>query len=169
MIYTGDKQDRPKELTLSDEFFGGKKTAVEITVKMLYGESTTDVVGQYVRFCRVFNMQTREYGLTDQAIRETIRICKDEDVLKGYLEEHEREVTSIMMALFDEESIQKAYGKEKFDEGRAEGRTEGKAEGTGIMARLAALLVKDGRIDAIVRASTDEEYRNLLMKEYQLA
>ena len=129
VIYTGDRQDRPKELTLSEAFFGGRKTAIEVTVKMLYGEDKADIIGQYVRFCRVFNMQTRAYGLTERAIRETIDICKDENVLKAYLEEREKEVTGIMMALFNEETIQKAYGTEKFDEGRMKGRAEGKAEG----------------------------------------
>ena len=57
VIFTGDRQDKPKELTLSNEFFGGRKTSVEVTVKILYGEETTDVIGQYVRFCKVFNTQ----------------------------------------------------------------------------------------------------------------
>ena len=118
VIFTGDRRERPKELTISGEFFGGRKTAVEVTVKMLYGEETTDIIGQYVRFCKVFNAQTKAYGLTELAIQETIRLCKDENVLKAYLEEHEREVTNMMMSLFDEETIQKAYGKEKYDEGK---------------------------------------------------
>ena len=66
-----------------------------------------------------------------------------------------------MMALFNEETIQKAYGQEKFDEGRD--------EGAGMMAKLAALLAKEGKTDAIIRASTDVEYRNDLLKEYRLA
>ena len=41
-------------------------------------------------------------------------------MLKAYLESREKEVTSIMMALFNEETIQKAYGQEKFDEGKDE-------------------------------------------------
>lgn len=80
------------------------------------------MIGQYVRFCRVFNAQTRLHGLTDTAVRETIRICRDEDVLKSYPEEHEKEAVGIMMALFDKEYIRKAYGKEKYDEGEAEGK-----------------------------------------------
>ena len=66
-----------------------------------------------------------------------------------------------MLALFNEENIQKAYGKEKYD--------EGVAEGANLMAKLAALLVKDGKLEAIVRASTDEEYRKKLIQEYQLS
>lgn len=126
VIYTGDRKDKPKELKLSEEFFGGKKTAIEVTVKMLYGEDVNNIIGQYVRFCKVFNMQVAANGLTEYAVQETIRICKDENVMKEYLAAHEKEVTSIMMWLFDDELIQKAYGKEKYDEGVAEGEAKGK-------------------------------------------
>ena len=40
---------------------------------------------------------------------ETIRICKDRNVLKEYLESRENEVVNIMMTLFDEETIMKNY------------------------------------------------------------
>ncbi len=40
---------------------------------------------------------------------ETIRICKDRNVLKEYLETREQEVVNIMMTLFDDEYIIKTY------------------------------------------------------------
>ncbi len=43
--------------------------------------------------------------LTEQAIKETIKICKDRNVLKEYLEHRETEVVMIMMSLFDDERI----------------------------------------------------------------
>lgn len=139
VIYTGSRKERPKELTLSDSFFDGRKTAIEVTVKMLYGEDTSDVIGQYVSFCKVLDSQTKEYGYSEKAIQETIRICKDKNVLKSYLESREKEVTGIMMALFDDEYIREAFGREKFDAGEAKGRTEGRAEGKDEQARETAM------------------------------
>lgn len=43
---------------------------------------------------------------------ETIRTCKDRNVLKEYLESKEQEVVDIMMTLFDDEQILKAYVKD---------------------------------------------------------
>ncbi len=43
---------------------------------------------------------------------ETIRICKNRNVLKEYLESKEQEVYDIMMTLFDDEQILKAYAKD---------------------------------------------------------
>lgn len=36
VIYTGNRKTRPLEITLSNEFFNREKTAVEVTVKMIY-------------------------------------------------------------------------------------------------------------------------------------
>ncbi|MDE5696466.1 MAG: hypothetical protein K2I96_03485 [Lachnospiraceae bacterium] len=52
------------------------------------------------------------YGNTKKAVTETIRICKDRNVLKEYLESKEQEVVDIMMTLFDDEQVWKAYAKD---------------------------------------------------------
>ena len=54
----------------------------------------------------------RLYGNTKQAVTETIRICKNRNVLKEYFESREQEVVDIMMTLFDDEQILKAYAKD---------------------------------------------------------
>lgn len=50
---------------------------------------------------------------------ETIRICKDRNVLREYLLGREKEVVTIMMSLFDEEQIMRSFIKsERHDEAR---------------------------------------------------
>ncbi len=49
--------------------------------------------------------------MTQKAVTETIRICKDKNVLREYLLDREKEVATIMMSLFDEEQIMKSYIK----------------------------------------------------------
>jgi hypothetical protein len=54
--------------------------------------------------------------MTQKAVSETIRICKDRNVLREYLAQREKEVLTIMMSLFDEEQIMKSYIKsERYD------------------------------------------------------
>ena len=156
VIYTGDRKDKPNELKFSEEFFGGRKTAIEATVKMLYGDDDSNIVGQYVRFCKVLDSQVKEYGYTEKAVQETIRICKDRNVLKSYLEKREKEVTGIMMALFNDENIQKAYGKEKF------------VEGENLLATLMRLLFAAKRYEDAEKATTDLVRRNELYREFGL-
>ena len=59
-----------------------------------------------------FNEQIKEHGMTKQAVTETIRICKDRNILKQYLSSKEVEVVTIMMSLFDDEQIMRTYTKD---------------------------------------------------------
>ncbi len=100
---------RTTENELTDIFFDGQGSAVEVKVKMLYGEKGNDIISQYVNFTKVYNEQLKQYGRTRKAVMETIRICKNKNVLKEYLEAREKKVITIMMALFDEEQVMRNY------------------------------------------------------------
>ena len=57
--------------------------------------------------------------MTQKAVTETIRICKERNVLREYLLDREKEVVTIMMSLFDEEQIMKSFIRsERHDEAR---------------------------------------------------
>jgi hypothetical protein len=91
VIYTGDRKSHPEYLSLSEEFFDGQECFLDVKVKVLYGEDKDDIISQYVTFTKVYNEQMKKYGRTRQAVMETIRICKDKNVLKEYLESREKE------------------------------------------------------------------------------
>jgi len=112
VIYTGNRTHIPDTLSLQKDFFDGEKIALEAEVKVLYQENEVDIIGQYIMFCKVYQEQRKQYGNTKQAVTETIRICKNRDVLKEYLESKEQEVVDMMMTLFDDEQILKAYAKD---------------------------------------------------------
>ena len=116
VIFTGKRMNQPKYISLSEEFFHGQQCSVEVKAKVLYGEGYKDIVSQYVEFSKIYTEQVKKHGYTRKAVLETIRICKDQDVLTEYLKTREREVVSIMMALFDEEYIQQAYRHRLIDE-----------------------------------------------------
>lgn len=123
VIYTGDRQERPDKISLSKEFFCGRACAVDVTLKMIYDGTVSeetgegDIINQYVIFTKVCNEQVKLYGRTKKAILETIRICKDRNVLKEYLESREKEVVDIMMVLYDEEEAMRTYVEsERYDE-----------------------------------------------------
>jgi hypothetical protein len=124
VIYTGDRKTRPEWITMSKEFFDGQETAVEVKVKILYGESKGDIISQYVAFTKVYNEQVKEKGRTREAVLETIRICKDRNILKEYLESREKEVVDIMMTLFDDEYILKTYVEEERKDAKMEEKKE---------------------------------------------
>lgn len=130
VIYTGERKERPEWISLSEEFFPGQKCFVDVKVRMLYDGKKGDILNQYVTFTKIYNKQVNQYGRTKKAVLETIRICKNRDVLKEYLENREKEVVDIMMTLFDQEYAVERYGDEKKAQGRAEGLAKGLEEGT---------------------------------------
>lgn len=77
--------------------------------KVLYGSDKGDIISQYVTFTKVYDEQRKQHGRTRKAVTETIRICKDKNVLKEYLEEREKEVVNIMLAMYDEKEILLEY------------------------------------------------------------
>lgn len=128
-----------------------KHVLVDAEVKVLYQEDEKDIIGQYIIFSKVYNQQRKLYGNTKHAVTETIRICKNRNVLKEYLESKEQEVVDIMMTLFDDEQILKAYTKDIEDSTARE--TE---------KRTAKRLIKKGKMsldeiaDCVPALSLDE-------------
>ncbi len=111
MIFTGNKERKLDKIFLSKEFFEGADIDIEVKAKVIYESDKDDIINQYIIFCKVFNEQTKQYGMTRKAVTETIRICKDRNVLREYLLDREKEVVTIMMSLFDEEQIMKSFIK----------------------------------------------------------
>ena len=112
IIYTGNKGRKPDIISLSQEFFNGADIDIEVKARVIYEGDTEDIINQYIIFCKVFDEQRKLYGMTEQTVKETIRICKDRNILKEYLISREKEVVTIMMSLFDNEQIMKTYWKD---------------------------------------------------------
>nr|WP_300675897.1 hypothetical protein [uncultured Acetatifactor sp.] len=113
LIFTGERPKNPPDIiSLSKDFFDGGKIAIDAKVKVLYQEDESNIIGQYIIFCKVYNEQRKKHGQTKKAVTETIRICKDRNVLKEYFESKEQEVVDIMMTLFDDEQVLEAYAKD---------------------------------------------------------
>lgn len=111
VIFTGSRGQKPDQIFLSEEFFDDVDIDIEVRAKVIYESDKDDIINQYIVFCKVFNEQTKQHGMTQKAVTETIRICKDRNVLREYLAKREKEVVTIMMSLFDEEQVMKLYTK----------------------------------------------------------
>ena len=109
VIFTGNRKTRPEYLYLSKEFLGGDDSVLDVKVKMIYDGKAGDIINQYVAFTKIYNEQVKLHGRTREAVLETIRICKNQNVLSEYLSGREKEVVDIMMTLFNEEYILKTY------------------------------------------------------------
>lgn len=156
VIYTGERAAKPEVISLAEEFFQGEDCAVEVKVKMIYGDDSwktpvsedepeKDIISQYITFTKVYNEQRKLYQRTRKAIMETIRICKDRNVLREYLESREKEVVDIMMTLFDEERIMQIYVANKEKEAAEKATKEATQE---TAKKTAERMLKAGKLTA---------------------
>ena len=95
VIYTGKRRNCPETLSLAEEFFQGS-SAIDLKVRVLAQPSPKNIIGQYIRFCHVFDEQASSLGLTSEAIEETIRICQNESILADYLQQRRQEVVILI-------------------------------------------------------------------------
>lgn len=168
MVYVGDRKTRPENIMFSRDFFGETGgTDLDIKVHILYGENEKDIIGQYVIFTRVFEEQRKLYQYTRKAVEETIRICKDRNVLREFLDSRRKEVVDIMTVLFDEEQILKNHIHAREQEVREE--TEQR------MREEAALQVEQVREETArqVREETEKQIEEkgikALIKAYKMS
>ena len=125
VIYHGDRGDRPDEIRLSKEIFGltnHEDACVDVKAKIIYNGKQGDIINQYVTFARVFDTQIALFGYTRRAVDETIRICKDQNVLSRFLAEEE--VATIMFTMADVEKAREFWKEDLLEEGRAEEHAE---------------------------------------------
>ena len=128
VVFTGTREEKPETISLRECFFHGEKCCVDVEAKVIYSSEQDDVINQYIIFCKVFNEQFRRYPADRvKAVQETIRICKERDVLKAYLEREE--AATVMFSFADQvDAINEAF-EIKREEGIAEGIEEGKITG----------------------------------------
>lgn len=105
VIYTGSRKTRLESISFAEEFFPEEECCLDIKINMIYDGKKGDIINQYVTFTKIFDEQVKKYGLVEEAVRETIRICRNRNVLKKYLEGRESEVVDIMFTLFSQEEV----------------------------------------------------------------
>ena len=108
----------------------------------------------------VFVAKVQEYlaakqNLT-QAIKSAIRYCRNNELMKEYFKEHEKEVLDMVTFKWDDKRAREIAEEEGMEKGMEKGRAEGRL-------RILCDLVKDGilsNMDAAKRAGMSlEEFR----------
>ena len=113
VIYTGDRKEKPKTISLRDSFFGGTYSCVEVEAKVIYDSKKGDILNQFITFSKVFDQMRKQYpDDLRKAVQETIRICRAQDVLASYLAEEEAATVMFTFAA-QEREYNKALRKER--------------------------------------------------------
>ena len=121
-------------------------------------------MGQYVAFCKIADEQRALYGLTKEAIQETIRICLERGILVPFLTAKREEVVDIMEMLFSQEEVWELDRQEIAREAHREGRQEV----VGLYRELQRRLDPLGRVGELLAAISDADKLAALAQEFGL-
>ena len=160
VVYTGNKKHVPDELKLSSLFEGDG--SVELSVKVLRDDGKGSIVDQYIAFSKIVDEQVKLHGRTDEALYETLRICRERKILKPFLDSREKEVVDIMTALFDQ---QKVWEIELHNVAQ-ENLNEGEKKGENKLGLLMKAFFAAHRFEDADAATTHQAKRDKLYKEF---
>ena len=165
MIYHGDRGNKPDEITLSRDIFGiedPNNTFVDVKAKIIYDSTPGDIIDQFITFARVFDRQIQEHGRTREAVEETLRICRDQNVLKDYLAEEE--VANIMFTLLDEQKAKRFWEDEIRQESEAKGEDKANISNIRTIMKKMNLSPQKAMDFMDIPAEDQERYTPLLME-----
>lgn len=131
VIFTGEKGNRPDEIFLSDHFPKNSSSPLQLRIKMIYDSRKGDIIYQYINFCKVFDQMRKDFpDSVVMAVKNTISICRNKELLAEFLRDHETELNDIMYDfLYNEEYWRKLMLRDERKKAREEGLAEGHAEG----------------------------------------
>ncbi len=134
-VYTGARRmsDHDIELRmLMKNDTDGVEPDLNLKVKVLCIPDEENTLGQYMLFCSIFREQREIYNNKDEAIKNTIKICKNGDILKEYLMKREYEVYDMMAHLMTTEEWMEANKEEWTAIGEKRGISIGEKRGISI-------------------------------------
>ncbi|MDR0948736.1 MAG: hypothetical protein LBM69_04375 [Lachnospiraceae bacterium] len=183
VFYSGSKELSDETyMKLSDSFLPSNvESDLELTVRVININRGHNE--EFLKKCKRLEEYSFFVGQVDQrvsrgmtlktAIMEAIDFCIQNNVMDDILEEHKSEVLGMVLTEYNERKTMQMLQREYRNDGRAEGRAEGKAEGKmearDQMNLLNSLLLRDNRIEDLKRSTTDFEFQNQLLQEYQIS
>ncbi len=127
VIYPGEESGIPDVLRLSE--LCNRRCQTDTEVKVLRYRGTDDIIDQYIRFCRIADEERKKHGRTQEAAKEIVRICIENNILSQFMTARKKEVNGIMYSLFDQQLVMENHIRAETEAARQEGRAEGRAEG----------------------------------------
>jgi hypothetical protein len=127
---------------------------------------------EYAFFVGQVDQRVADGTLLKTAIAEAIDFCIQNDVMEDILVKYKSEVLGILLTEYDERKTMRMFQRESRKDGMAEGlaagRVEGRVEARDQMNLLNSFLLRDNRLEDLKRSTTDLEFQNQLLHEYQL-
>ena len=163
VLYNGSKDEPEHRIMRLSEAFEGESNSLELladsyNINLAKGKKLLDSCYE-LRCYSVFVTKVQDYLAEkhelSQAIKSAIRYCRDNELMKEYFKEHEKEVLDMVTFKWDDKRAREIAKEEGIEEGMEKG-----------MLKTLCSLVKDGilsNMDAAKRAGMSlEEFRKAI-------
>jgi len=128
VLYTGRQSQKKDIISFRDVYYTGETSAIDANVRVLQTGEDKDIITQYCKFTNIYAEQFNIHKRTLRTIKETIRICIEQDISKDYLLSHEKEVITMLECLFDQETVFNNFLNTKIYEAENRGKEQGREE-----------------------------------------
>ena len=129
VVYTGDKMMQDHDLHLKDVMVENDIISdIDMKVRVLCTGNKKSILGQYILFTQIYSKQKKECKDIETAVKNTIEICMNDEILKEYLDYRKMEVQEMITAFTTQEEAFESFLKDEVKRGRKEGREEGKMD-----------------------------------------
>ena len=129
VVYTGDKMMQDHDLYLKDVMVENDIISdIDMKVRVLCTGNKKSILGQYILFTRVYTKQKKECKDIETAVKNTIEICMNDEILKEYLDYRKMEVQEMITAFMTQEEAFESFLKDEVKRGRKEGEEKGKID-----------------------------------------
>ena len=129
VVYTGDKMMQDHDLHLKDVMVENDIISdIDMKVRVLCTGNKSSILGQYILFTRVYSKQKKECKDIEAAVKNTIEICMNDEILKEYLDYRKMEVQEMITAFTTQEEAFESFLKDEVKRGRKEGEEKGKMD-----------------------------------------
>ena len=129
VVYTGDKMMQDHDLHLKDVMVENDIISdIDMKVRVLCTGNKSSILGQYILFTQIYSKQKKECKDIETAVKNTIEICMNDEILKGYLDYRKMEVQEMITAFTTQEEAFESFLKDEVKSGRKEGEEKGKMD-----------------------------------------
>ena len=129
VVYTGDKMMQDHDLHLKDVMVENDIISdIDMKVRVLCTGNKKSILGQYILFTRVYSKQKKECKDIETAVKNTIEICMNEEILKEYLSIKKTEVQDMVNEYMKQETAFKIFMDDQRQTGLREGEEKGKID-----------------------------------------
>ena len=97
---------------------------IDMKVRVLCTGNKNSILGQYILFTRVYTKQKKECKDIETAVKNTIEICMNDEILKEYLDYRKMEVQEMITAFTTQEEAFESFLKDEVKRGREEGKMD---------------------------------------------